>query len=876
MRKTLLILALVMAAALPALAELGDAERVELEAIRDEAVRARAFIRAAETQLSKVIDRIDAALSAPELEDPVEQADDGVADENEPGLGFTALAKSADTRVIYVSHSGGDDANDGLSEETPVKTLARGVALLRDGRPDWLLLKAGDTWTGQTLTIDKGGASEDEPLVVWSYGEGSRPTIVPAHGEHGVNTTDQTIEGLVLRGLRIYGATRDPGSPAFVGRPGEVVGINARINAQAGRYIKRLLIEDVVVTHFDDNILVVDDWARNQGEGVAGRVRATIRRNVVRFASATDAHSVGIYLEGTRDSIVEENLIDHNGWAQTDGVEQRDKASHNIYAQRFNGPITVRRNLITRAACAGLQLRAGGTIERNLFVRNATAFWASINDSKALYNVVLEGEDMDPAVAADHRGMGIEGWAMNRYEVVGNLVARRVGSLERPGIDVSAGELIVKDNTVYRWADDRAGESIKTGGEADSAGNITADRERGAALFADPERGVDDYAKTLGLDPTLGAFLDQAAAREAGTWPEALSAEAVSAYIRAGFEPAEQAAVYESPIVALAAVGGPARRVVGAAVDETAEGYVAVRQAGVTVDGGGATIRGWPVNVLADGVTIRNLRVDVGEDAIRAGGLKAVGADGLLVKDARAVTIEHVTARGATDECIEVYGSAATAVRHCLIADPIIGGLHPKGAHGLGCNVVGVEGAWVGEPVTIERNLFVRCDGRHPSVYPAGNAEDYADSSVHVRIVNNVIYHPGRFVSRLGSREPELQGKGEAVIDFAGNVVITSDKTDLDFLKKCVQIAPWETLYQRDNTIILPDGSAHDLFEWAGVGDKPFRAEPNYPLGKGYLSDPRAIVRAVCEKAGATPADRHAQDRAIVNEVTRAVDGWAF
>jgi hypothetical protein len=54
--------------------------------------------------------------------------------------GWVVFSQSADTKVIYVSASSGSDINSGTSTASPVKTLARGVSLLRSGYPDWLLL----------------------------------------------------------------------------------------------------------------------------------------------------------------------------------------------------------------------------------------------------------------------------------------------------------------------------------------------------------------------------------------------------------------------------------------------------------------------------------------------------------------------------------------------------------------------------------------------------------------------------------------------------------------------------------------------------------------------------------------------------------------
>ena len=58
--------------------------------------------------------------------------------------GWTNLAPSSDSRIIYVSSVLGADTNSGLSEASPKRTLAAAVSLLRDGYPDWLLLRRGD------------------------------------------------------------------------------------------------------------------------------------------------------------------------------------------------------------------------------------------------------------------------------------------------------------------------------------------------------------------------------------------------------------------------------------------------------------------------------------------------------------------------------------------------------------------------------------------------------------------------------------------------------------------------------------------------------------------------------------------------------------
>src|SRR5437870_5259348 len=93
--------------------------------------------------------------------------------------GWTLNTPSSDTQVVYVSATGGNDANSGLSTQAPVKTLAKGISLLRDGKPDWLLLKKGDTWNAGLGSWSKSGRSTSEPMLISSYGTGPRPLLKP-------------------------------------------------------------------------------------------------------------------------------------------------------------------------------------------------------------------------------------------------------------------------------------------------------------------------------------------------------------------------------------------------------------------------------------------------------------------------------------------------------------------------------------------------------------------------------------------------------------------------------------------------------------------------------------------------------------------------
>ena len=77
-------------------------------------------------------------------------------------------------QTIYISTTEGDDANDGFSEQSPLKTLAR-ASELGQITGDQVRLKAGDTFFGQLEITGSGTATE--PLMVTSYGEGEKPLL---------------------------------------------------------------------------------------------------------------------------------------------------------------------------------------------------------------------------------------------------------------------------------------------------------------------------------------------------------------------------------------------------------------------------------------------------------------------------------------------------------------------------------------------------------------------------------------------------------------------------------------------------------------------------------------------------------------------------
>ncbi|MEM8757716.1 MAG: hypothetical protein AAGF47_08030, partial [Planctomycetota bacterium] len=239
--------------------------------------------------------------------------------------GWTQFTPSPDTRQIHVA-ADGDDGNDGLRPESPVRTTARGNRMLRDNHPDWLLIRRGDTFNEALGGWRKSGRSESEPMVVTTYGEGPRPRlIVPDRGVSMVNHRERR-EHLAFVGLHFEGA-----------QPGVGNGFVA-----TGRYVKDILIEDCYFGAFRVNI----SFDVAGPEGNSENIR--IRRNVIVDAQ-NDSHAQGIFADEVNGLLIEENIFDRNGWDHRIGRSDATIFAHNVYIQRSCNDVVFRGNISMRA-----------------------------------------------------------------------------------------------------------------------------------------------------------------------------------------------------------------------------------------------------------------------------------------------------------------------------------------------------------------------------------------------------------------------------------------------------------------------------------------------------------------------------------------------
>jgi hypothetical protein len=233
---------------------------------------------------------------------------------------FTAMYQSSsgylDSRIMFVSTSGNDDSGvvydagdpelggDPFSVTTgvmPFATFGGAYANARDGYPDIVLLKRGDTWTSASLIYpNRSGRSASEPAIIAAYGEsGDLPKWETAGAaivaNDATSTTKQSYIIIADQHFEPSGRSDPSSSPNGVIWQGSTSG---------------LLIEGCRFLGYATNLLF--ESVEPVGSPVIDNV--TIRRNVIADAWSNLSHSQGIYTMQVLNFLIEENVFDHNGW----------------------------------------------------------------------------------------------------------------------------------------------------------------------------------------------------------------------------------------------------------------------------------------------------------------------------------------------------------------------------------------------------------------------------------------------------------------------------------------------------------------------------------------------------------------------------------
>ena len=122
--------------------------------------------------------------------------------------------------------------------------------------------------------------------------------------------------------------------------------------------------------------------------------------------------------------------------------------------------------------------------------------------------------------------------------------------------------------------------------------------------------------------------------------------------------------------------------------------------AGQTAPGDGICIRRHPLNIGADNVIIRYLRVRLGDES-------GNDYDTMSSRYCKHIILDHISTSWSVDECMSIYHCDSITVQWCIVSESMSHSNHVKGSHGFG-------GIWGSNYGTYHHNLLAHHSSRNP------------------------------------------------------------------------------------------------------------------------------------------------------------------
>lgn len=341
--------------------------------------------------------------------------------------GWTVVEPSPDSRIVYVSSSEGNDANDGLTPATAKRTFAGAYSVTRPGFPDWILAKRGDVWTNERLRV-KDGRSKAEPAVFATYGNSTERPLLKTGAETGIENTGFSYKHFMVLGYEFIAHTRAYGSPEFVSSVGDN---GFRFYSPPGYGNTNIHIEDCKFSWYKNLVI----------ESAEALTNFVFRRNVVTNNYSEDSHGLGFFAYAVDTLVFEENIFDHSGWViqqQVPGGNSRENGQATLYNHstyvadsknvRFKG------NIFARSGSIGNKFRsdsqgAGDNIEiiDNLYIDGEVGISIGGNslDPYRFKNVTISNNVMTDIGKTRPTNRGLA-WYLDIQDWDGGLVERNL------------------------------------------------------------------------------------------------------------------------------------------------------------------------------------------------------------------------------------------------------------------------------------------------------------------------------------------------------------------------------------------------------------------------------------------------------------------
>lgn len=255
---------------------------------------------------------------------------------------------------------------------------------------------------------------------------------------------------------------------------------------------------------------------------------------------------------------------------------------------------------------------------------------------------------------------------------------------------------------------------------------------------------------------------------------------------------------------------------------------------GQTAPGGGITICDQTVEIKADNVILRFLRVRRGE-LVNADD----GADAAWGRNRKNIILDHLSLSWSIDEVGSWYDNRNFTMQWCVLAEGLASG-HTKGTHSYG-------GIWGGKNASFHHNMIAHVDNRVPRINGARYAWTGYDTSMYPNVVeaervdlrNNVYYNWGNGNGCYG-------GPGGGYCNIVNNYYkagpATKNKTRVlqasvcssgNGDKKHPELYDYASRYYIDGNYVTA-ASVPDRYDWKGVTYDSGHATFN---GEKYVKD---------------------------------------
>ena len=404
--------------------------------------------------------------------------------------GFTVATPTAGVSNVYYVSSAGSDSNNGTSPTSPFATIAKARSLLRNNQPDYVLLRRGDTFATPISGWTLSGKSATEPMVIGAYTDPNKPSLdrpkittgtASGFANAATSSSHPTISHLYIMGVAFEADSRNYRSPVAgkftTNFTSDAAGGTYGINLLGGA--SDFLVEDCSFQYFRTGV------AAQSISGWGNPVDFRLRRSVVADSYAPNYDSSGnyitsegIYADGVTNLTLDGNVFDHNGWTDAAYSSLGCNPSiynHDAYLNVHNDNVVVTGNVFANAASHGLQARAGGVVDNNLFLNDPIAMsYGLVNGEvkaggvtgEVAGNTIVGSRNID---ANNPRGWGLEigntkSVANGGGVVVKNNVYTTYAGSGQPAIQVTVGsnavnptqevginDLTIQNNVVYGW-----------------------------------------------------------------------------------------------------------------------------------------------------------------------------------------------------------------------------------------------------------------------------------------------------------------------------------------------------------------------------------------------------------------------------------------